>query len=117
MLALNVAGAASRCWCWLRRCWCWFALARVATSSRPPAKPSPAAGADTLGEPLVQDLLERDGLGSVQLRVRARAGLPVGPPTAEGGGVPEPGSLQMVVGDLADQLRSQCLEGQIPSGA
>src|SRR6266705_2642987 len=65
----------------------------------------PASGAEDVGE------VELDRF--VELFVGARAGVTVGAPADELGGVPEPGAFHVVVADLHDAFRAQRSEGQV----
>src|SRR6266581_1611363 len=65
----------------------------------------PASGAEDVGE------VELDRF--VELFVGAGAGVTVGAPADELGGVPEPGAFHVVVADLDDALGPQWGEGQV----
>src|SRR5512132_3170522 len=73
------------------------------------------------GRPGRQDLGEVEADGLLQLVVGAGAGVPVGAPADELGGVAEPAALQMVIADLdhplGPQRRERQLLARIPAAA
>src|SRR4029079_14155914 len=65
-----------------------------------------------MGDSGAEDLLELERRGLLELVVAAVGRLLVRSPSLEGGGVPEPIALEMVVGDLRDALDAQRLPRQ-----
>src|SRR5262245_40189518 len=63
-----------------------------------------------------EDLGELVGDGQLELVVGARGGRQVGPPALEAGGVPEPVALEVLVGDLGDELDPQRLPPHVLLG-
>src|SRR5579875_3940031 len=63
-----------------------------------------------------EDVGEKGGDGHLDLLVGARTGVPVRPPPAEPGRVPEPSALEVLKGGFDDQLRTEQLEAQVLVG-